>query len=264
MRSRTGNTEGRDARVDEVLAQLRSDVGRIARTLSDQPAREQALREELAQAHRDLEDERTTISRLSESLEQERAAAEAQASQLALAQAHLQALVTEVEQSRAAEHSWNEHNAVLARDLDEARNAMHATHSERDALRKERDEAKRQLDRLKVDLDSTRTDLKILDNDRTALAARAQAVDHAAGALRDELGRRAASEAANVAERDRLAAEVRNQADRLTIIERELSKRMAELTMLSGRHEIMKSTLNALERSWIGRKALAGTRRVPA
>ena len=76
--SRTGNTEGRDARVDEALAQLRSDVGRIACTISDQPEREHALRLELTQAQRDLEDERSTISRLSQSLEQERKDAEAQ------------------------------------------------------------------------------------------------------------------------------------------------------------------------------------------
>jgi len=262
--SRSDNDEGRDARVDEALAQLRNDVGRIAGTLSDQPVREEALRRELAEAQRDLGDERTTISRLSESLEQERAAAEAQNAQLALAQAHLQALVAEVEQSRANEQAWNEHNASLARDLDETRNALDAMQSERDALRKERDEATRQLDRLKGDLDSARTDLRILDNDRTALAARAQAVDHAAGALREALGRRATSEAAIVAERDRLAAEVRNQADRLSSLERDLAKRMSELTMLSGRHEMMKSTISALERSWIGRKALAGTRRAPA
>jgi hypothetical protein len=262
--SRIDNDEGRDARVDEALAQLRNDVGRIACTLSDQPAREEALRRELAEAQRDLGDERTTISRLSESLEQERAAAEAQNAQLALAQAHLQALVAEVEQSRANEQAWNEHNASLSRDLDEARNALHAMQSEREGLRKERDEATRQLERVKTDLDSARTDLRILDNDRTSLAARAQAVDHAAGALREELARRAASDAAIVAERDRLAAEVRNQADRLSSLERDLAKRMSELTMLSGRHEVMKSTLSALERSWIGRKALAGTRRAPA
>ena len=262
--SRTDNTGGRDARVDEALAQLRSDVGRIAHTLSDQPAREQILRKELVQAQRDLEDERSTISRLSESLEHERAAAEAQASQLALAQAHLQALVAEVEQSRAAEQSWNEHTAALAQELEDARNAMHAMEAERAALRKERDEATRQLERMKVDLDSARTDLRILDNDRTALAARAQAVDHAAGALREELGRRATSEAATLADRDRLAAEIRGQADRLSQLERELTRRMSELTMLSGRHDVMKRTLSALERSWIGRKALAGTRRAPA
>jgi hypothetical protein len=262
--SRTDSDEGRDARVDEALAQLRNDVGRIAYTLSDQPAREEALRRELAEMQRDLEDERTTISRLSESLEHERAAAEAQNAQLALAQAHLQALVAEVEQSRANEQAWNEHNASLSRDIDEARNALHTMQSERDALRKERDEATRQFQRLKDDLDSARTDLRIIDNDRTALAARAQAVDHAASALREELGRRADREAAIVAERDRFAAEVRNQADRLSILERDLAKRMSELTMLSGRHEVMKGTISALERSWIGRKALAGTRRAPA
>jgi hypothetical protein len=262
--SRIDSDEGRDARVDEALSQLRNDVGRIAYTLSDQPAREQALRRELADAQRDLEDERTTISRLSESLEHERAAAEAQKAQLALAQAHLQALVAEVEQSRANEQAWNEHNASLNRELEETRNAIHSMQSDRDALRKERDEAVRQFERLKGDLDSARTDLRILDNDRTALAARAQAVDHAAGALREELGRRATSETAIVAERDRLVAELRSQADRLAGLERDLAKRMSELTMLSGRHELMKTTLSALERSWIGRKALAGTRRAPA
>lgn len=262
--SRTGNSEGRDARMDEALAQLRSDVGRIAYTLSDQPAREQALRLELVQTQRDLEDERTTISRLSESLEHERAAGEAQSAQLALAQSHLQALVAEVEQARAAEHAWTEHNAALAHDLDEVRNTLHSMQSERDALRKERDEATRQLERLKGELESARTDLKILDNDRTALAARAQAVDHAAAALRDELRRRAASEATLTGERDRLAAEIRNQADRLSMLERDLARRIAELTALSGRHETMKSTLAALERSWLGRKVLAGKRRSPA
>ena len=262
--SRTGSSEGRDARVDEALAQLRSDVGRIAYTLSDQPAREQALRLELVQTQRDLEDERTTISRLSDSLEHERAAAEAQAGQLALAQSHLQALVAEVEQSRAAEHAWTEHNAALGHDLEEARIALHSMQSERDALRKERDEATRQLDRLKSELESTRTDLKILDHDRTALAARAQAVDLAAAGLREELGRRAAAETTLTGERDRLAAEVRNYADRVSTLERDLARRMSELTALSGRHETMKGTLAALERSWIGRKVLSGKRRAPA
>ncbi len=136
--------------------------------------------------------------------------------------------------------------------------------SERDALRKERDEATRQLDRLEADLDSARTDLKIVDHDRTALAARAQAVDHAAGALRDEHGRRAAAETALTGERDRFAAQARNQADKISQLERELARRMGELSTLFGRHEMMKSTLAALERSWIGRKVLAGKRRSPA
>ncbi len=219
--SRTDSSEGRDARVDEALAQLRSDVGRIAYTLSDQSAREQALRLELVQTQRDLEDER-------------------------------------------AEHAWTEHNAALSHDLEETRIGLHSMQSERDALRKERDEATRQLERLKRDLESTRTDLKILDHDRTALAARAQAVDHAAAGLREELGRRAAAETTLTGERDRLAAEIRNQADRMSTLERDLARRMSELTSLSGRHETMKGTLAALERSWIGRKVLSGKRRAPA
>lgn len=260
----TRSSEGRDARVDEALAQLRSDVGRIAHTLSDQPAREDALRQELAQTRRDLEDERSTISRLSEALEQERASAEAKAEQLGRAQGHLQALVAEVQEARNAQDAWTQHNASLERELDETRIALHGMQSERDAQRKEREEAMRQLERLKVELDSTRTDVRILDNDRTALAARAQAVDHAAGGLRDELGRRAASEKALANERDRFAADVRNQADRLAALERELARRMAEVTAMTGRYEMTKTTLAALERSWIGRTALAGTRREPA
>ena len=259
--TRPGGSEGRDARMDEALAQLRSDIGRIAYTLSDQPAREQALQLELAQARRDLEDERTTISRLSESLEQERATGEAHAQQLALAQAHLQALVAEVEQGRANETAWHQHNETLTRQLDEASTALHSMQSERDALRKERDEATRQLERIKGELESARTDLRILDNDRTALTARAQAVDHAAGALREELARRAAAEAALASARDRFASEARTHADRLALLERELAKRMSELTALNGRHEMLSRTLAALERSWLGRKALAGTRR---
>jgi hypothetical protein len=261
---RADHNEGRSARMDETLARLREDVGRITSTIADQPAREQSLRLELVQAQRDLADERITISRLSEALERERATGEAQAAKLALAQTHLEALVAEVEQARATEQAWTDHNQGLAHDLDEARTALHAMQSERDALRKERDEAKRQLERLKAELESSRTDLKILDNDRTALTARAQAVDHAARALREELSRRASAESSLSGERDRLAAELRNHADRMASLERELMKRVAELTALSGRHDTLARTLAALERSWLGRKALAGTRRSPA
>jgi hypothetical protein len=252
------------ARMDETLARLRDDVGRITSTLADQPVREQSLREELVQAQRDLADERIAISRLSEALERERASGEAQAARLALAQTHLEALVAEVEQARTAEQSWTEHNRALASDLDDARIALHAMQSERDTLRHECDEARRHLDRLKAEVESARTDLKILDNDRTALTARAQSVDHAAAALREELARRANVESALTGERDRLASDLRKHADRMALLERELAKRIAELTALSGRHDTLARTLAALERSWLGRKALAGTRRSPA
>ncbi|HVF63783.1 MAG TPA: hypothetical protein VNE58_07300 [Casimicrobiaceae bacterium] len=259
--SSIGNAEGRDVRMEEALGQLRSDVNRIADTIADQPEREQALRLELVGAHRDLEDERSTISRLSDALEQERNTAQAQSEQFAIAQEHLKVLIAEVEQTRAAEQAWNQHNATLSHELEEARITLHTMQSERDAMRKERDEAMRQLDRLKSELDSARTDLKILDNDRTALTARAQAVDHAAAALRDELARRASAETSLASERDRLAGEVRNHSDRLGTLERDLSRRLSELTSLAGRHDTMARTLKALERSWLGRKALAVTRR---
>ena len=262
--SRAGNEEGRDARIDEVLDRLAGDVGRIAHTLSDQPAREQALRLELVQTQRDLEDERTTISKLSQALEDERASREAHAGKLAVAQAHLQTLIGEVEQLRGAETAWNAHNAALTDELDATRTALHSLESERDALRNEREQATQQLDQLKAELDSARTDLRILDNDRNALAARAQAVGDVAGALRDELARRATHESTLAGERDRLAAEVRAQGERIHALERDLSRRVAELSSVSGRHESATRVLAALERSWIGRKALAGTRRRPS
>ena len=262
--SRAGSSDGRDARIDEVLDRLSADMTRITHTIADQPAREQSLRLELVQAQRDLEDERATISKLSQSLDKERAASEAHAAKLGVAQAHLQTLIGEVEQLRGAESAWNAHNAALGHELDETRTALQIIESERDRLRSEREQTMRELDRLKTEIESARTDLRILDNDRNALAARAQAVGDAAHALRDELARRAAQEASLVAERDRLVAEMRTQAERIHVLEKDLTRRVAELSSVSGRHESAARTLAALERSWIGRKALAGTRRRPS
>jgi predicted nucleic acid-binding Zn-ribbon protein len=103
--------------------------------------------------------------------------------------------------------------------------------------------------------------LRIVDNDRTALTARAQAVSDAAAALREELARRSASEAALATERDRLTGDLNRETDRAAQLERELAKRMADLSALSGRHESLGRTLAAVERTWMGRRAIAGLRR---
>lgn len=253
--------DGREARVDEVLAQLRSDVARVATTLADHPERERRLVLENAQLQRDLADERNTIARLSESFEREKLAAEQFAAQLSQAQGQLQALAGDLEHVRASERAWNEHGEALARDLDDARGALHAMQSERDTMRKERDEATRQLAKLREELDTARTDLRIVDHDRVALTARAQAVGEAAAALREELARRSASEANLVAERDRLALELKAQSDRVATLERDLAKRMADLAALSGRHDQLGRKLAAVEKTWLGRRALAGVRR---
>ncbi|MDH4182334.1 MAG: hypothetical protein OEV46_10000, partial [Betaproteobacteria bacterium] len=205
--ARPRHPEGLDARVDEALAQLRSDVARMATSLTDQPEREHRMLLENAQLQRDLADERNTIAKLSEAYEREKAAAEQFGADLAAAQANLHALADELERARASEQAWNQHGEELARDVDAARDALHAMQSERDALRKERDQAAQQLEKMREELDTARTDLRIVDNDRTALTARAQAVTDAAAALREELARRSANEAALAAERDRLAAE---------------------------------------------------------
>ncbi len=253
--------DGRDARVDEALAQLKLDMARVATTLADQPEREHRLLVENAQLQRDLADERTTIAKLSETVEQERSVAEQLAAELASARATLETLATEVEHLRTAERAWKEHGDALAQDLDTLREAHATEQSGHEAMRRERDEAVTQLAKLKEDLDTARTDLRIVDNDRNALAARAQAVSDAAAGLREELGRRSASEAALAAERDQLVREVQAQTARAETLERDLGKRNRDLSTLSGRHESLGRTLAAVERSWLGRRALAGVRR---
>ena len=253
--------DGRDARVDEALAQLKLDMARVATTLADQPEREHRLLVENAQLQRDLADERTTIAKLSETVEQERSVAEQLSAELASARATLETLATEVEHLRTAERAWKEHGDALAQDLDTLREAHATEQSGHEAMRRERDEAVTQLAKLKEDLDTARTDLRIVDNDRNALAARAQAVSDAAAGLREELGRRSASEAALAAERDQLVREVQAQTARAETLERELGKRNRDLSTLSGRHESLGRTLAAVERTWLGRRALAGVRR---
>lgn len=259
--TRPRSPEGLDARVDDALAQLKLDVARMATSLTDQPEREHRMLLENAQLQRDLADERNTIAKLSEAFEREKAAAEQFGAELATAQANLHTLADEVEHARASEQAWNQHGEALARDLDEARDALHGMQSERDALRKERDETAPQMAKMREELDSARTDLRIVDNDRTALTARAQAVGDAAVALREELGRRAAKETALAAERDRLAAELKESTGRAAALEKELSRRMADLSALSGRNESLGRALAEVEKSWMGRRAIAGVRR---
>ena len=262
--SRSNANETRDARMDASLVHLQGDLARLATTLADLPAREQTLRIELGQAQRDLADERQTISRLSETIENERSVAHAHAEKLELAQQHLQAMVTELDAARTAQAGWNDHHHALTHELDELRARLDGVLSERDGLRRERDETARQMTKLQAEFESARTDLRIVDHDRNALAARAQAVGDAATALREELARRAQAEAALVAERERLGADLRKQADRLMVVERELARRVGELQALAGRHDMLAKTLSALQQSWLGRQALAGTKRPAA
>lgn len=252
---------GDDVRVHGMIEALQQSVAGMAASIAGFPQREEALRLDLNRAQRDLADERQTISRLSDSIEQERQACNEHVHNLELARQHYDAMSAELEATRSAAQTAHQHEQALAHEIDEVRHMLGMMQSERDALRKERDEAARQLEKLQVEFESARTDLRIVDHDRNALAARAQAVSDAASALREELGRRAAAEAAWVVERDRLLADGRKQADRMIVLERELSRRVGELQALSGRHDMLARTLGALERTWLGRQALAGMKR---
>jgi len=254
--SRTGS----QGRLDASLAGLQGDVARIAMALSEAPLREQALADELVAAHRELADERVTIARLTDALEHERQGREAVAHRAVEAEARLEAQLHEIAQLRAAEHDWHEHHAAQTREIEDAVAALDALGTERDALRSDLDTKQRELERHRAELESARADLRIVDHDRGALAARAQAVDAAATALREQLARRTEAEAALVAERDRIARNAITQADRLTALERELARRQSEIDALRKRHEGLAGLVAMLEGTWLGRRALAAAR----
>lgn len=254
--SRTGS----QGRLDASLAGLQGDVARIAVALAEAPVREQALADELVAAHRELADERVTIARLADALEHERQGREAVAHRAAEAEARLEALLQEIAQLRAAEHDWHEHHAAQTREIEDAAAALDALETMRDALRGDLDTTQRELERLRSELESAHADLRIVDHDRGALAARAQAVDAAATALREQLARRADAEAALVAQRDRIAHNSMAQADRITALERDLARRQSEIDALSSRHEGLAGLIAMLEGTWLGRRALAAVR----
>jgi hypothetical protein len=254
--SRSGN----QGRLDASLAGLQGDVARIAVALAEAPVREQALADELLAAHRELADERVTIARLADALEHERQGREAVAHRAAEAEARLEALLQEIAQLRAAEQDWHEHHAAQTREIEDAAAALDALEIMRDALRGDLDTTQRELERLRSELESAHADLRIVDHDRGALAARAQAVDAAATTLREQLARRAEAEAALVTERDRIARNSMAQADRITALERELARRQSEIDALSSRHEGLAGLIATLEGTWLGRRALATVR----
>jgi chromosome segregation ATPase len=176
------------------------------------------------------------------------------------AEARLEALLDEIAQLQAAEHDWHEHHAAQTRAIEDAVAALDTLRTERDALRRDLDAARDELERHRAELESAHADLRIVDHDRGALAARAQAVDAAATALREQLARRAEAEAALVAERDRIARNSMVQADRITALERDLARRQSENDALRSRHEGLAGLIAMLEGTWLGRRALAAVR----
>jgi chromosome segregation ATPase len=203
--------------------------------------------------HRELADERVTIARLTDALEHERQGREVVAHRAVAAEMRLETMLHEIAQMRTAQHDWHARHAARTQQLDDAVAALEALGTERDALRRDLDAAQRELE-------SARADLRIVDHDRGALAARAQAVDAAATALREQLARRAEAEAALVAERDRIARNAMAQADRITALERDLARRQTEIDALHSRHEGLAGLVALLEGTWLGRRALAAVR----
>jgi len=251
---------GSDGRLDASLAGLQGDIARIAQSLAEAPARERALADELVVAHRELADERVTIARLTDALEHERKGREGELRRAADLEARLEALVAEVEESRAARQAWHEHHAAQTREIEDAVAALDALRAEHGAMHGSLETARRELEGHRAELESARADLRIVDHDRGALAARAQAVDAAATALREELGRRAEAESALVAERDRIARSAMAHADRITALERELARRQSEFATLTSRHDRLARLIALLEGTWLGRRALAAVR----
>jgi hypothetical protein len=244
---------------EALLMQLegtRGELARLSSVVADAPRAEASLRLELAQTHRDLVDERGAIQRLTDEIETMRRDAEGTAQRFESARYHLEALATELAQTREALQSRERESDYLADEVDGLRMQMADRQAERDAMRKERNDAQHQLGLVSAECEGARRELAAAITERDALTHVVRENGEAIAALRDELPRRAAAEAALARERDRLTAELRAAAARIARLETEAAERAAYVTELTTRHNQMAARLNELDQRTLVRAAV--------
>jgi len=244
---------------EALLKQLegtRGELSRLSAAFAEAPRAEAALRAELAQTHRDLFDERASIMRLAEEIETTRRDAEGNAHRFESARYHLEALATELAQARNAVQARENEYAFVADEVDGLRIRLDDLQSERDALRKERDDATRQLAIATTDRDAARREHGTAVTERDALSRIVHETSDALAALREELPRRAAAEAALTAERDRIADELRLTAQRAAALDVELAERGAYIAELTDRHNGLAARLADLDQRTMVRAAV--------
>jgi chromosome segregation ATPase len=216
------------------LASTRAELARITAALADAPKAEAAMRNELNQTQRELNDERASIAKLTDALETARREADGHQIRFDSARHHLERFALEIEETRAALSAREDLCAKLASEVDGLRVREADLKRERDTLRHDRDDAARALERTKREHEKLSVERETTMHRATAeLQAAVEERDKRAIALSDEA--------------DRMADAITEAAVRSAGLEEQLEMRTAELAALQIRFEDVVTRLRALE-----------------
>lgn len=261
---REDRTRERALLIDE-LTKTRGEIVRMTTAVAEAPRTAETLRIELAQAHRDLYDERATISRLAEEIDSTRRDAEGNAKRFDSARHHLEALATELAQTRESAQAREHDYAVIADEVDAWRMQVSDMQAERDKMLKDRDHGMREVTRLSTELDALRHERDGAIADRESLDEAMRQSGQAMAVLRDELPRRAAAEAMVARERDGLQTALKAAQERISALEAMVGERSSYIAELVQRHNALAARLNDLDKRVLVRAALRlGGRSKPA
>jgi hypothetical protein len=252
---REDRTRERTLLIDE-LTKTRGEIVRMTTAVAEAPRTAETLRTELAQAHRDLYDERATISRLADEIDNTRRESEGNAKRFESARYHLEALAKELAETREAAQSREHDYSVIADEIDAWRTQISDIQAERDKLLRERDHAMRQVTQLSTDLDALRHERDGAIADRESLDEAMRQSGQALSVLRDELPRRAAAETMVARERDGLQTALRAAQERITALEAMVGERSSYIAELVQRHNALASRLNDLDKRALVRAAV--------
>ncbi|MEP7063579.1 MAG: hypothetical protein ABI881_14390 [Betaproteobacteria bacterium] len=241
--------------IDE-LTKTRGEIVRMTTAVAEAPRNAEAMRIELAQAHRDLYDERATISRLADEIESTRRDADGNAKRFDSARHHLEALATELAQTRETAQAREHDYAVIADEIDAWRAQASDIQAERDKLLKDRDHAMREVSRLSTELDALRHERDGAIADRESLNEAMRQSGQALSVLRDELPRRAAAETMVARERDGLLIALKSAQERITALESMVGERSSYIAELVQRHNALAGRLNDLDKRSLVRVAV--------
>jgi uncharacterized coiled-coil DUF342 family protein len=245
------------------LTKTRGEIVRLTTAVAEAPRTAETLRTELAQAHRDLYDERANIMRLTEEIESTRREADGNAKRFDSARHHLEALAAELAQTRDSAAERERDYAAIADEVDAWRTQMGDIQAERDKLLHERDHAMREVTRLTGDASRLAAEHDALRHERDHAVADRESVyeamrqsAQALAVLREELPRRAAAEDQLARERDGLAASLRSAQEKITALDALLGDRSSYIAELVQRHNALAARLNDLDKRRLVRLAV--------
>ncbi|MEO8487638.1 MAG: hypothetical protein ABI585_15025 [Betaproteobacteria bacterium] len=222
------------ARLADELQSTRAELARMTAALAEAPQSEATLRGELNQTQRDLNDERSSIAKLTDALETARREADGHAHRFESARHHLERFAVEIEQARAALAAREDLAARLAAEADGLRVREADLLLERDKLRRERDDAARSLERTKREFDQRAVE-------------RESTLHRATGALESAIEDRDNRIIALSEEADRMADAITEAAVRSAGLEEQLELRTDELSALQSRFGELAARLRELE-----------------